>query len=151
MASVYKKVLQKKDLEEEEVQPPRPDNEESQSEHDSQIDVEEALPLPEAVKSELSVFKDADPLSKQWKNRQRTMVFSTRGISGHFKSLVSNIIDLLPNSKVEPKLERKNIRQVIDDLCYERSCNNYLFFDQHKHMDLYLWLCKSPSGPSIKF
>lgn len=97
------------------------------------------------------MFKDADPLSKQWKNRQRTMVFSTRGISGHFKSLVSNITDLLPNSKVEPKLERKNIRSVIDDLCYERSCNNYLFFDQHKHMDLYLWLCKSPAGPSIKF
>lgn len=100
---------------------------------------------------ELSVFKDADPNSKQWKNRQRTMIFSSRGITASYRQLVSDIINLLPNSKVESKLERKDTRQVLNDLCYERSCNNFLFFDCHKHTDLFLWVGKSPSGPSMKF
>lgn len=99
----------------------------------------------------MSVFKDADPNSKEWKNRQRTMVFSSRGISSNFRYLVKDIISLVPNTKVESKLERKNTRDIINDLCYERSCNNYMFFDCHKHVDLFLWLAKSPNGPSIKF
>jgi len=40
---------------------------------------------------------------------------------------------------------------VVDDLCFERSCNNMMFFEQRKQKDLFLWTCKSPSGPSIKF
>lgn len=100
---------------------------------------------------ELNAFKDADPNSKEWKNRQRTMVFSSRGISSTFRYLVKDIIDLIPNTKIESKLERKDTREVINDICYERSCNNYLFFDCHKHIDLFMWLAKSPNGPSIKF
>ena len=99
----------------------------------------------------MNAFRDADPNSKQWKNRQRTMIFSSHGISNTFRYLVKDIINLIPNSKVESKLERKGIRDVINDLAYERSCNNYLFFDCHKHIDLFMWLCKSPNGPSIKF
>lgn len=99
----------------------------------------------------MSVFKDADPNSKEWKNRQRTMIFSSRGISSNFRYLVKDIVSLVPNTKVESKLERKNTRDIINDLCYERSCNNYMFFDCHKHVDLFLWLAKSPNGPSIKF
>lgn len=79
------------------------------------------------------------------------MIFSSHGISNTFRYLVKDIINLIPNSKVESKLERKGIRDVINDLAYERSCNNYLFFDCHKHIDLFMWLCKSPNGPSIKF
>lgn len=97
------------------------------------------------------MFKDADPLSKKWKNRQRTMVFTSRGIGGTFKYLVRDILSLVPNTKSESKLEKKDMREVINDLCFERSCNNFLFFDSHKHQDLYLWVAKSPAGPSIKF
>lgn len=79
------------------------------------------------------------------------MVFSSRGISSNFRNLVKDIVDLVPNTKVESKLERKGTRDIINDLCYERSCNNYMFFDCHKHIDLFLWLAKSPVGPSIKF
>ena len=79
------------------------------------------------------------------------MIFSSHGISNTFRYLVKDIINLIPNSKVESKLERNGIRDVINDLAYERSCNNYLFFDCHKHIDLFMWLCKSPNGPSIKF
>jgi ribosome biogenesis protein BRX1 len=79
------------------------------------------------------------------------MVFSSHGISSMFRHLVKDIVNLIPNTKVESKLERKGIRDVINDLCLERSCNNYIFFDCHKHIDLFMWLSKSPNGPSCKF
>ena len=79
------------------------------------------------------------------------MVFMSRGITQNFRQLAQDMIDLLPNTKVESKLERKETRQIINDLCYERSCNNFLYFDCHKHTDLFLWAAKSPNGPSLKF
>lgn len=79
------------------------------------------------------------------------MIFSSRGISSTFRYLVKDIIGLIPNTKIESKLERKDTREIINDICFERSCNNYLFFDCHKHIDLFMWLAKSPNGPSIKF
>lgn len=32
-----------------------------------------------------------------------------------------------------------------------QGCNNVLFFEARKHQDLYLWIAKSPDGPSAKF
>ena len=52
----------------------------------------------------------------------------SRGITQNFRQLAQDMIDLLPNTKVESKLERKESRQIINDLCYERSCNNFLYF-----------------------
>lgn len=38
-------------------------------------------------------------------------------------------------------------------MCFERSCNSFIYFESRSHRvaDLYLWLGKSPSGPSYKF
>ena len=58
---------------------------------------------------------------------------------------------MLPNTKKESKLNRKDAGDVIDDMCFELSCNNFLFFEQHKQTDLFMWASKSPSGPSVKF
>ena len=32
-----------------------------------------------------------------------------------------------------------------------KSCNNCVFFEARKRQDLYLWVSKTPLGPSIKF
>ena len=58
---------------------------------------------------------------------------------------------MVPNTKRESKVNRKDAVSVVDDIAFERSCNNVMFFEQRKHKDLYMWLCKSPSGPSAKF
>ena len=39
----------------------------------------------------------------------------------------------------------------MDDLCFSRSCNNCIYFEARKKKDLFIWLMKSPDGPSIKF
>ena len=32
-----------------------------------------------------------------------------------------------------------------------QGCTSVVFFEARKHKDLYLWLARTPDGPSIKF
>lgn len=64
---------------------------------------------------------------------------------------MSDITDLLPHAKKEVKVERKIAKDIIDDLCFQRSCNNCIYFESRKKKDLFMWLIKSPDGPSFKF
>jgi len=66
----------------------------------------------------LNAFKDADPNSKEWKNRQRTLVLCSRGVNSRYRHLMNDIIDLLPHSKKEVKVERTAIKSIIDDICF---------------------------------
>lgn len=76
-----------------------------------------------------------------------------RGIEGRFRHLMNDLIELIPHSKKECKIEKKNVKDQIDELCYERSCNNFIYFESrsHKISDLYMWVSKSPNGPAMKF
>jgi ribosome biogenesis protein BRX1 len=56
---------------------------------------------------ELRAFKDADPASKEWKNRQRTLIVCSRGIAGRMRHLVQDILNIIPNTKKEAKVDRK--------------------------------------------
>ena len=100
---------------------------------------------------DLRAFKDPEPGSKEWKNRQRTLVLCSRGIAGRMRHLVKDLCDLIPNTKLESKVNRKDANDVIDEMCFEKSCNNCMFFEQRKQKDLFMWLSKSPIGPSAKF
>jgi ribosome biogenesis protein BRX1 len=60
-------------------------------------------------------------------------------------------MDLLPHAKKEAKVERKIVKDLIDDLCFQRSCNNCIYFESRKGKDFFMWVLKSPDGPSIKF
>jgi ribosome biogenesis protein BRX1 len=77
----------------------------------------------------LSAFKDPEPHTKEWKNRQRTLVVCSRGISGRMRHLVKDLTDLLPNTKKESKVDRKDAKEIISDLCFDLSCNNLMFFE----------------------
>jgi hypothetical protein len=41
--------------------------------------------------------------------------------------------------------------QVINEIAEMKSCNNCVFFEARKRQDLYMWVSKTPSGPSVKF
>lgn len=99
---------------------------------------------------ELVAFKDMDPSQREWKNRQRTLVLTSRGINHIYRHLVKDVFGLIPHAKKDSKIERKQVKEELDELCLERACNNALYFEQRKGKDLYLWLSKSPSGPSFK-
>lgn len=53
----------------------------------------------------------------------------------------------LPDSK----LDTKSSLHLINELADLHSCNNSLYFETRKHEDLYLWMTRSPNGPSAKF
>lgn len=81
------------------------------------------------------------------------MIVCQRGIGGRYKGLLNDLRDLIPHSKHEAKIERKQAKAEINELCFERSCNNFLYFESRNHRvtDLFMWLAKSPNGPSFKF
>lgn len=141
MSTAFKRALEKKktsevslfDKEEEQVEAPTT----TQAEAD-----------PE---EELRAFKDADAGDKEWKNRQRTLVLCARGVNSRFRHLMNDLMDLLPHCKKENKIERKIAKDSLNDLCFQRSCNNCIFLEARKKRDFFLWLLKSPEGPSIKF
>ena len=64
---------------------------------------------------------------------------------------MEDIMNLVPNTKKESKVERKEAKLYIDHIAKDRSCNNFLFFEQRKRDDLFMWCSKTPNGPSIKF
>ena len=49
------------------------------------------------------------------------------------------------------QMESKDRPSVINEICELRGCNSALYFEARKHKDLYLWVARSPQGPSAKF
>jgi len=58
---------------------------------------------------------------------------------------------LLPHSKKDVKLDQKDELFAVNEICEMKSCNNCIFFEVRKKLDLYMWLSKPPNGPSAKF
>ncbi|KAH9515426.1 Ribosome biogenesis protein BRX1 [Bulinus truncatus] len=93
------------------------------------------------------------PVERQtkWKNKQRVLVFSSRGISYRTRHLMNDLRTLMPHSKAEPKMERKDKLFIINEICEMKNCNKCLYFEGKKKQDVYLWASNVPKGPSVKF
>ena len=88
---------------------------------------------------------------KQFMNKQRTLLISSRGVNFRHRHLIQDLNSLLPHSRKEPKLDTKKDLGQLNEIAELYNCNNILFFEARKHQDLYLWLSKPPNGPTIKF
>lgn len=64
---------------------------------------------------------------------------------------MEDLLKLLPHAKKEPKLDTKQELHNATEIAELRSCDTILLFESRKKQDLYLWIAKSPFGPSIKF
>ena len=81
--------------------------------------------------------------------KQRTLMFANRGISGHGRHLMNDLRLLVPCKK-ESKMDLKGELYVINEMCEVAACNNCVFFEQRGN-DLFMWVSKAPNGPSVKF
>jgi len=81
-------------------------------------DAEKTEGAGEDDETALRAFKDQDASEKEWKNRQRTLVFCARGVKSKFRDLMDNITDMLPHCKKESKIERKVAKEYVNDLCF---------------------------------
>ena len=128
--------------------------EEAEEEGEAEIEEASQEKSEHDPEEEYRAFADQEPECKEWKNRQRVLCITARGIKESTQDFMNDLINLIPHSKAEAKIERKHAKGEIDSLCYERSCNNFIYFEQRQHRnlaDLYMWLSKSPNGPAFKF
>ncbi|KAL4452775.1 hypothetical protein ABPG75_008437 [Micractinium tetrahymenae] len=91
------------------------------------------------------------PASQGFKNKEKVLLLSSRGITYRFRHLMLDLGQLLPHSKRDAKLDTKSERGVINEVADMKGCTSVLYFEARKHKDLYLWLAKAPGGPSVKF
>ncbi|RLV94765.1 Ribosome biogenesis protein BRX1 [Spathaspora sp. JA1] len=84
-------------------------------------------------------------------NRQRVLVISSRGITYRHRHLISDLMNLLPHARKEPKFDSKKNLYQLNEVAELYNCNNIFFFECRKHQDLYLWITKPPNGPTVKF
>ncbi|CAA0813281.1 Ribosomal RNA processing Brix domain protein [Striga hermonthica] len=87
-----------------------------------------------------------------FRNKEKVLVTCSRRISYRYRHLMLNLVELLPHSKKDNKVESKESKgAALNELVELKSCSSCLFFECRKGKDLYLWMAKCPNGPSVKF
>ena len=67
------------------------------------------------------------------------------------RHLFQDLLQLLPNCKKENKLDTKREKEVVNEIAELKGCTSSILFEVRKRMDLYMWMAKTPNGPSVKF
>jgi len=148
-------VTPEEDNEQEKQDAERKEEEKQDAEEEEEDPPAKKLKIPEEFKDQL-----------EFKNRQRVLVFCTRGITHKERLLMldirryvqspttqncNDLYSMLPHAKKEGKFDAKNKISEITEICEMKNCNNCIFFETRKRKDLYLWMCKTPNGPGCRF
>lgn len=88
---------------------------------------------------------------RRWTNKQRCFVLCSRGVVSLHRHLMDDIKKLLPQSKSDVKWNKKCSFLELVEAAEEANCNNIIYLEARRRRNLYMWLCKAPEGPSIKF
>ena len=105
-----------------------------------------------ALKEVSIKLDEMETLSKgRWRNRQKVLVFCSRGISYKGRHLMKDLMNLLPHSKSDIKLKEKHDLLEINEICEIKHCNKCIFLLGKKKRDVYMWLSNVPHGPSALF
>lgn len=81
----------------------------------------------------------------------KVMILASRGINARQRHLLDNLCLLMPHFKKESKFDTKKDLFVLNELAELNGCNHTVFFEARKPQELFMWLAKNPSGPSIRF
>ena len=95
--------------------------------------------------------EQAPPKPAPFRNKNKVLIVSSRGIGYRIRHLMQDFIDLCPNSKKDVKIAEKSRLESVNEVCEMKGCNLAMFFEARKGKDFYLWLARSPDGPSMKF
>ncbi|PNH10674.1 Ribosome biogenesis protein BRX1 [Tetrabaena socialis] len=64
-----------------------------------------------------------------FKNKEKVLVLSTRGVTFRYRHLMEDVLCLLPHAKKESKLDTKSDRRVINEVADLKNCTSTLFFE----------------------
>ncbi|KAJ0398196.1 hypothetical protein ATCC90586_001559 [Pythium insidiosum] len=84
-------------------------------------------------------------------NKQRVLVFSSRGITTRYRHFLDDLRKLLPHHKREVKLDAKDTLHVVNEIAEIKGCNTTIFLEARKRQDLYMWVSRVGVGPSVRF
>ena len=100
-----------------------------------------------------AVVSSDEPVKKKskWVNKERVMVFASRGISYRDRHLMKDFRGMMPHSKSETKMDRKDKLFIVNEICEMKNCQKCIYFESKKKLDLYMWVANIPHGPSAKF
>lgn len=87
----------------------------------------------------------------RWKNRERVLVFCSRGASFRIRHLMNDLKRLMPHAKSENKMDKNSSLIVINEIAEIANCTKCLYFENRKKTDVYLWMSNIVDGPSMKF
>ena len=91
----------------------------------------------------LPAIRDSDeppPKKRNWINKTRLLVFSSRGVTFRARHLLADLHNMMPHSKKDSKMDRKDQMSVIDEICGMKNCDKVAYLEMKKKQDLYLWL-----------
>lgn len=113
----------------------------------------ETVSAPEPVVEEV---KEVVPQASSsgfhvYNNKQRILVIASRGITARYRYLLEDFKKLMPHHKKDNKLDDKSDIQAVNEIAEMKSCNQVMYLETRKHQDLYMYLGKTPQGPSVKF
>ncbi|KAI0016226.1 Brix-domain-containing protein [Xylariomycetidae sp. FL0641] len=96
--------------------------------------------------------KAETPANGVKKNKQRVLIIPSRGITHRHRHLLNDLAAMLPHARKEAKFDSKKNSQYyqLNELAELYNCNNVVFFEARKGLDLYVWLSKPPNGPTVK-
>uniref|UniRef100_A0A8R1TZD5 Ribosome biogenesis protein BRX1 homolog n=1 Tax=Onchocerca volvulus TaxID=6282 RepID=A0A8R1TZD5_ONCVO len=93
----------------------------------------------------------SEEVKSKWTNRERVLIFCSRGASYRMRHLMKDFLSLMPHSKSDNKLDKKKSLVLINEISEIANCTKCLYFENRKHTDLYLWISNTTYGPSAKF
>lgn len=118
------------------------------------LDEESAIEADRKALEELYEFEaDSREVAgdTRWLNKQRTLVVCSRSIKHLHRHLMLDIRRLLPHHKSESKIERHGGLQALNELAQFKNCNNITYLEARRNGDVFMWISRSPMGPSVKF
>lgn len=86
-----------------------------------------------------------------YSNKQRVLVFSSRGITTRYRHIMDDFRKLLPHHKRDVKLDAKDTLHVVNEIAEIKGCNTTIFLEARKRQDLYMWVSRVGTGPSARF
>ena len=87
----------------------------------------------------------------RYRNKQRVLVLSSRGVPTRYRHLMEDLMALLPHHRKEVKHDTKRQLYQINEVCEARQATGCVYLEARKRQDLYMWLTRAPAGPSLKF
>jgi len=131
------------------------DEEDQDQDQDQDQDVEMTEPSRPTKKAKpsaaaTSTGETASVESGSKRRKDKVLMLSSRGTTQRMRHLMLDLEALLPHVKKDAKLDSKSALHLLNELADLHSCNNTLYFEARRHEDLYLWLSRSPNGPSAK-